>query len=113
MIEKVLFDYLSDALPGVPVKMERPDKPPKRMVLIEKTGSSRNNRIESATVAIQSYAPSMFGAAELNQQVKAAMDNIVQLDSVARCELNSDYNYTDLNRKEYRYQAVYDLVHYE
>ena len=37
---------------------------------------------------------------------------IIELDDISRCELNTDYNYTDTARKKYRYQAVYDIVHY-
>lgn len=54
----------------------------------------------------------MYLAAELNEKVKSAMDEIVELDEVTRCELNSDYNYTDTSRKKYRYQAVFDITHY-
>ena len=63
-------------------------------------------------IAVQSYATSMERAALLNEEVKAAMNEIVELDDIARCDLNSDYNYTDTSTKQYRYQAVYDLVHY-
>ena len=35
-------------------------------------------------LAIQSYAPSMYEAAKLNERVKAAMDSAAELDAVAR-----------------------------
>ena len=31
---------------------------------------------------------------------------------VASCRLNSDYNFTDTTKKQYRYQAVFDIVYY-
>ena len=40
-----------------------------------------------------------------------AMDNIISLDSISKSKLNSDYNFTDTTKKQYRYQAVYDLVY--
>ena len=34
-------------------------------------------------------------------------------DVYKRQTLNSDYNFTDVTTKKYRYQAVYDLKYYE
>lgn len=111
MIEKIVYDYLSEAL-TVPVRLEVPENPPERFVLLEKTGSGVENHIYSATIAVQSWAETLFEAAELNEQVKAAMDEIVRLPEICRCRLNSDYNFTDTATKRYRYQAVFDIVHY-
>ena len=80
--------------------------------MIEKTGSGRNNLINSAVFAIQSYGATLYAAAALNEEVKAAMDNIVTLGEVAGCNLNSDYNFTDPETKRYRYQEVFELSHY-
>lgn len=110
MVEKTILDYLSGVL-DVPAYMERPPAEPKSYVLIEKTGSSTENYIESATLAIQSYAASMCDAAALNCRVKAAMNDSVQLPEISRCDCNSDYNYTDTTKKKYRYQAVFDIVY--
>lgn len=110
MIEKIVLDYLSGSL-SVPVHTEKPEKPPKEYVLIEKTGSSKENFINSATIAIQSYAESLYKAAALNEEVKATMDNIIVLDSISGAKLNTDYNFTDTTKKQYRYQAVYDLFY--
>lgn len=110
MIEKVLLDYLGTAL-SVPVYMEVPEEPPERYVLLEKTGGSRENHIESATFAIQSYAESLYEAAGLNERVKETMDGIAALDSVFSSKRNADYNFTDTAKKKYRYQAVYNLTY--
>lgn len=111
MIENVILNYLSDHL-DVPVCMEVPKEMPNAFVVIEKTSSSRTNYIDSSTLAIQSYGDSLLHAAELSSQVKDAMYNSIQLNEVSRCELNSEYNYTDESIKKYRYQAVFDLTHY-
>lgn len=113
MIEKTVLDYLTDALDGVPVYMENPETRPDLYVVIEKTGSGKKNHICSATIAVQSYAPSMYEAAELNEYVKDAMENLTELGSVSRVALNSDYNYTDTASKHYRYQAVFDVTFYD
>lgn len=110
MIEMTVVEYLSTTL-SVPAYMEMPEKAPERFVLVEKTGGFVENHIYSATLAIQSYAGSMYEAASLNEVVKKAMDNIIVLDAVSRSKLNTDYNFTDTTKKKYRYQAVYDLVY--
>lgn len=111
MIEKTVLDYLASAL-SVSCFMEMPEELPASFVVIEKVGSSVSNRIHKATFAIQSYAQSLYAAASLNEQVKEAMDMIIELDSISKCELNSDYNYTDTALKAYRYQAVFVITHY-
>lgn len=111
MIETIVLDYLSDVL-SVPVSMEVPEDPPDQFVVIEKTGGGEENHIKSATLAIQSIAPSLYEAAVLNEDVKTAMDGIEALDSIGRSSLNSDYNFTDTASKQCRYQAVFDLIYY-
>ena len=41
-----------------------------------------------------------------------AVIGAVELDEVARVDLNTNYNYTDPETKQPRYQAVFDVVHY-
>ena len=110
MVEETIMNYLSKTL-AVPVHMERPENEPISYVLIEKTGSNTTNHIESATLAIQSYAASMYEAAVLNCRVKEAMKNSAMLPEISRCDCNSDYNYTNTTKKKYRYQAVFDIVY--
>lgn len=110
MIEVVVLQHLASVL-DVPVYMERPENVQGAFVLLEKTGSSRTNKVNKATFACQSYAPSMYKAAELNEQVKSAMDSLIESDLISESALNSDYNFTDTADKSYRYQAVYDLVY--
>ena len=111
MIEKIILDYLDQEL-TTPVFMERPEDPPEKYVLIEKTGSGKRNQICDATLAVQSYAPSLYEAASLNEEVKTKMESAVSLNKICRVSLNSDYNFTDTAMKQYRYQAVFDITHY-
>ncbi len=112
MIEIIVREHLNNLL-DAPVYLEIPDDAPEKYVTVEKTGSSAENHILSATLAIQSRADSMYEAAALNEKVKAAMKRIVERDEICRSTLNSDYNFTDVTTKKYRYQAVYDLKYYE
>lgn len=112
MIEPTIIAYLNTAL-DVPVSGAVPSNPPAVFVTVEKTGGRRINKIDSATIAVQSWAASIADAAYLNDRVKTAMENIVSLDNISSCDLNSDYNYTDSTRKHCRYQAVFDVVYYD
>ena len=111
MIEKIIYDYLTEVL-EVPVSLEVPKDPPAEYVVMEKTGSHRQNLITSSTILFRSYAPTLYKAAVLNEAVKEALDASIVLDDVTKAKLNSDYNYTDTEKKLYRYQCVYDFTHY-
>lgn len=118
MIEETIRTYLNEAL-NAPAELVKPtDQGITEFVLIEKTGSSRENYINRATIVIQSYSDTLYGAMSLNEAVKDAMlgDGVTTFGiayscDVAKCSLNSDYNYTDTTTKQYRYQAVFDLVY--
>lgn len=115
MIEKTILDYLlSKGLSvGESIFCEVPKRDiPEEYILIEKTGSSRENRINQAMIAVRSISrTSLFSAMQLNEEVKEAMDEIIELPEIFRCECNSDYNYTNTETKEYRYQAVFNLFY--
>lgn len=111
MIEEILIRYLAETL-GIPVFATEPEYPPESYLKIEKTGSGVRNWIRTATVAVQSYGPSMLAAAELNGRVVRAMLQAPSQDEISRCELNSDYNFTDPETRRFRYQAVFDLTYF-
>ena len=110
MIEQIVLDYLSSKI-DVPVLTEKSEKVLDQYILIEKTGGTREDFIDSATIAIQSYAESMYKAAQLNELVKKAMDHMADSTTIFKSSLNSDYNFTDTTTKKYRYQAVYDIYY--
>lgn len=112
MIEKIVLDHLVTQLNMTDVYMEVPDAPPKKFIVIEKTGSGRVNLINSATIAVQSYDETLQKAAELNELVKTAMDDLVSNANIGKVALETDYNFTDTTTKRYRYQAVFDITHY-
>lgn len=116
-IEEIVYNYLKTAL-TVPVYMEVPaatpeslDGPPPTYVAIERTGGGEENHIDSATLAIQSIGPTLYTAILLNDSVKKAMKEIVTLNEISKCTLNTDYNFSDTTTKQRRYQAIYDLVY--
>lgn len=110
MIEKTILDYL--LAKKLTVYMEQPKVKPDTFYLMEKTAGGQNDKINTSTIVIQSYADTLYNAALMNEAIKLVMAEAVELDEVTRVELNSDYNYTDPTTKQYRYQAVFVITHY-
>ena len=109
MIEKIVIDYLA-AAQQLPVYAEKPVNQEGEYILIERIGGSEVNRIREATVVVQTIAGTLYRAAELAEEIRALMLDIVSLNSVFYCSVNAGpYNYTDTDTKEYRYQTVYTL----
>ena len=119
MIETIVKSCLereleTGALGLISVFLEVPEDAPGRYIVLEKTGSSRDNRLDTATVAIQSCADSLYDAAVMNEEVKKIMDGLPYLaDEVFSAKLNSDYNFSDVETKKRRYQAVFYITYKE
>lgn len=111
--EKIVYDYLKSRELSADVKMFIPSKQPEKFFLIEKTGSSRANQLETATIVIQSYATTLLEAAQMNEEIKEVMlHGLIEDSNVSGVSLNGDYNFTDTTTKSYRYQAVFLVTHY-
>lgn len=112
MIEKILLDHLNEKLTP-PVYMERPVDPPEKFVLLERTGGSTSNHITGeGTFAIQSYAPSLYQAAELNEAVLKVVPEFPTHKEINFARVDGYYNFTDSTTKDYRYQAVVHVGYY-
>jgi len=111
MIEMVIYNYLNKHLP-IPAFLEKNGKMPDKYVLFEKTSGGKRNHIPSSTFAFQSYGKSMYEAAMLNEELKEVIENMIALNEISGIKLNSNYNFTDTETKEYRYQAVFDINYY-
>lgn len=111
MIEIVIKNFLDGHL-SVPSFLEHQKKMPEKYVLFEKTSGGSNNHLPSSTFAFQSYGPSLYEAALLNEELKQVIESMIGLNEISKIKLNSDYNFTDTETKEYRYQAVFDINHY-
>lgn len=116
MIEKIVLDYLTEHM-SVPVFMELPEVPsedyptiPERFLLLEKVGGGRTDHIDSGSVAVQSYSlNSLYEAACLDEEMRAVMFGILELNDISEVRLASNYNHTDVRTKRYRYQSVFEF----
>lgn len=110
MIEKVILDYLKEVL-EVDVLLERVPGVDLPFVLFERTGSRVYNHTTTALFAFQSYAETMYKAAELNEKLKDALNDMPNHTDISKAKLNSDYNFTNIQTNEYRYQAIYEITY--
>ena len=115
IIEKEVRDYLINKnIAAGHVYMEIPgdDSEGDEYVLIQKTGNGYENFLESPTITIQAISKtSRYNAAVLNEYVKGVMSLLRNhVTDVFRCRLNSDYDFTNTQTKEYRYQSVWELT---
>lgn len=114
MIEKIIYDYLNGVDGAPPALMEIPAErqaPP--FFVIQKTaGGQIEGVVGEATLAIQSFGTTLYEAAQTNELLKTLMAGAAELNEIAAVRLNSDYNFTDTTKRQYRYQAVYQIVHY-
>lgn len=114
LIEAAVIRHLSAVLETENVYAERPADPPEAFHVIEKTSADERDHIQAATIAVQSISrTSLLAAAEMSKAVEKAMRSLTDEPDITRCKLNSAYNYTDTETKEYRYQAVFDITYME
>jgi len=113
MIEKNVIKYLKSKL-TVPVYMgEAPAKKPQEYVVLEVIDGGRVNYIDAVTFNIMSYSTTLLNAAELNQSVKEAMYNIVELDQVSSSKCGGGGQSIDTAIKGYAYECIFNLVYME
>lgn len=112
MILPKLIAFLTTELSPVYVGVEAPSET-SGYVLIDQTGSSRSNQLTTAQIAIQSYGSTLYNALSLNDSVQTAMFKYAGQPEVASVKLETDYNFTNTATKQYRWQAVYQITHYE
>jgi hypothetical protein len=114
LIEAAVISHLCTELHTANVFAERPKDPPAAYWLIEKTAAQEENHILQATIAVQSVSSnSLLEAAQMSNDAEEAMRRLILLENVGSSKLNSAYNYTDPETREYRYQAVFDINYTE
>ena len=114
LIEATVIGYLSSALQTNNVYAERPIDLPEEYYIIEKTAAGEENHIQKDTVAVQSISSvSLLNAATMSKAAEKAMKAIISIAGIGKCQLNSAYNFTNPETREYRYQAIFDLTYVE
>lgn len=112
MIEKQILNYLNrQAATYNKAYMTRPETEPAEYLLIEKTGSSITNYLQTSTISIRSISGTLQGTIELSAKVIELMQAMVEEKGIYKVTLTNESNFTDTRTKQFRYRATFDIVH--
>lgn len=110
-IEEIVINYLiAQDIDGVGLNVyaEKPVDPPERYITVRRTGGASENRIRNNTLVTEVVSrKSLLDAAEIHEQVLSLMEEARDHTDLYSCTLNSDYNATRPDSKEYAYQALW------
>lgn len=116
MIEKTVRDFLVSEDNGYEayVQLAPLQSHGDTYLVIQRTGTSLENLVKGARIVIQSYAPTMLEAGQLNDEIIDLMVySFPGVTNVNSCRLENAYPQTDLRTKEIRYQAVFYVTYME
>lgn len=113
-VEEIIISYLAEQNIeglGANVYAETPVDPPVRYVTVRRASGAMENRIRQTNIVTEACSlESLLDAAELHEQVIAAMLEIRDHTPLYGCRLNNDYNATRTNTKTYAYQALWQAT---
>lgn len=113
-IEAILREGMIAALQNVPVYLENPVNTHSVYVVLEKTGGNMVDHVLHATIAVQTYAPTMYKASLLGNQARDAFFSLLENEHIFSIDLNSGpYNFTDRATNQYRYQSIFVITYEE
>lgn len=110
LIEKTIRDYLLEKIKNVPIEVVEPTGETK-YITFKIIDRNKADLINSVTVEFYSYGKSKFEAASLDEELRTAMENIVELDSIFSSKLgggNDDYN---VDLKRFCYRSYFNLFY--
>ena len=110
LIEQTIRNYLIEKIPNVPIEVEVPEGESK-FVVLRVIDRGRINMIDAVTVEFLSYGNSTLEAAELDELVRSAMFDIIELDSIFSSKIGGGNNSYDEELKKYRYRAYFNLTY--
>lgn len=120
MIEETIYDYLNDnaTVPWFamrpPTTGDHQDIGTYSYGLFEKTNSTKTDHLTTSTFAFQSYAPTLLEAAQISAELRQLIEDLPNVTTeVSKAQLSGEYNFTNTADKQPRYQAVFQLVHFE
>ncbi len=120
MIEETIYEYLKDnaSVPWdamrTPTNGDHMDIGTTSYGLFEKTNSVKTDHVTTSTFAFQSYAPTLLEAAQISAELRQLIEDLPNVTTeVSKAQLNGEYNFTNTADKQPRYQAVFQLVHFE
>lgn len=112
MIEVTLREYLENEL-NVPVYMEVPKSIPASYVLLQLIDAGRIDHIDAATFNVIVKGDTLYSAAELRDEVKAALLNSITLNGISHVDQGGEIAGIDSANKTYQYELTFNFYFYK
>ena len=110
LIEPVVLNYLNENM-NIPVETEIPKSLPEKFVVFTIVERGRKNFINHVTIEFHSYAKRKLDAAEIDEQVRMLMEDIIVLPEVAASRLSGGNDINDPEIDRYRYRCYFNLTY--
>lgn len=112
MIDDLMLDTLNELL-DVPVYPEIPEQTEEEYVILNLVKGTNRYGLAEMSIICDSYASSMYLAAQLNGQVERALESLISFSWIRDITRNSSYPANDTTKKGYRHKCNYDCYYYE
>lgn len=110
LIEQVVQDYLTNELGNIGVYPENPKPLPDKYVTFRIMDREKRNHINGVTFEFSSLASSKFEAAQLDELVRDAMENIIVIYDIS-CHFGGGNDDMDTSINKYRYRCYFNLFY--
>lgn len=110
-IEVIVLRILAARLPEQ-IYAEYPPDPPAAFFVLDKLADREARFVNTASFALQAYAPTKLAAARLIAGAREALDALLMLPEVSRMQPENEAPFPDTRTKAYRYQATFDVTYY-
>lgn len=111
IIEQTIRDYLLTKLNNVPIEVIEPTNAPSKYIVIRVIDQGEEDYINAVTVEALCYGSSIYEASSLNEELKIAMHDIVELDSIFSCKLGGGGSDFNNSMKRLRYRSYFNLFY--
>ena len=111
LIETTIRNYLIEKIPNVPIEVEEPTNAPSKYIVFRVIDQGVEDHIWAVTVEFFSYGASVLEASALNEELKAAMLNIAELDDIFSCRIGGGGSDFNNEQKRYRYGTYFNLYY--
>lgn len=110
-IEVIVLRILAAKLPER-IFAEYPPEPPAAFFVLDKLADRETRFVNTASFALQAYAPTKLEAARLIGAARDTLDALIFAKDISAVQPENEAPFPDTRTKAYRYQAVFSVTYY-
>ena len=111
IIEQTIRNYLITKLTNIPIEVVEPSDAPSKYIVFRVIDQGIEDHIKAVTIEAFAYGASVYEASSLNEQLKEAMLNIIELNSIFSCKLGGGGSDFNNEMKRYRYRSYFNIFY--